>query len=122
VPEAAYERLARRYGHAAHEVLAVAAERGELAQPIVAGGPPDLLAEAAYGARREQAISVGDALLRRTRIALQAAGAVADPQGSTARRVATAMAPALGWDESEAEAQARAFLDEAGAEGIVTNP
>jgi glycerol-3-phosphate dehydrogenase len=122
VPEQAYERLARRYGHAAHEVLAVAAERGELAQPIVAGGPPDLLAEAAYAARREQAISVGDALLRRTRIALQAAGAVADPEGATARRVAAAMVPALGWDESEAEAQARAFLDEAGAEGIVTSP
>jgi glycerol-3-phosphate dehydrogenase len=122
VPETAYERLARRYGHAAHEVLAVAAERGELAQPIVAGGPPDLLAEAAYAARREQAISVGDALLRRTRIALQAAGAVADPEGATARRVAAAMAPALGWDESEAQAQARAFLDEAGAEGIVTSP
>jgi glycerol-3-phosphate dehydrogenase len=122
VPEAAYERLARRYGHAAHEVLAVAAERGELAQPIVAGGPPDLLAEAAYAARREQAISVGDALLRRTRIALQAARVVADPEGASARRVAVAMAPALGWDESEAEAQARAFLDEAGAEGIVTNP
>jgi glycerol-3-phosphate dehydrogenase len=122
VPEEAYERLARRYGHAAHEVLAVAAERGELAQPIVAGGPPDLLAEAAYAARREQAISVGDALLRRTRIALQAAGAVADPEGATARRVAAAMAPALGWDESEAETQARAFLDEAGAEGIVTSP
>jgi glycerol-3-phosphate dehydrogenase len=122
VPEEAYERLARRYGHAAHEVLAMAAERGELAQPIVAGGPPDLLAEAAYAARREQAISVGDALLRRTRIALQAAGAVADPEGATARRVAAAMAPALGWDESEAEAQALAFLDEAGAEGIVTSP
>jgi glycerol-3-phosphate dehydrogenase len=122
VPEEAYERLARRYGHAAHEVLAVAAERGELAQPIVAGGPPDLLAEAAHAARREQAISVGDALLRRTRIALQAAGAVADPDGATARRVAAAMAPALGWDESEAETQARAFLDEAGAEGIVTSP
>jgi glycerol-3-phosphate dehydrogenase len=122
VPEEAYERLARRYGHVAHEVLAVAAERGELAQPIVAGGPPDLLAEAAYAARREQAISVGDALLRRTRIALQAAGAVADPEGATARRVAAAMAPVLGWDESEAEAQARAFLDEAGAEGIVTSP
>jgi glycerol-3-phosphate dehydrogenase len=122
VPEEAYERLARRYGHAAHQVLAVAAERGELAQPIVAGGPPDLLAEAAYAARREQAISVGDALLRRTRIALQAAGAVADPEGATARRVAAAMAPALGWDESEAEAQALAFLDEACAEGIVTSP
>jgi glycerol-3-phosphate dehydrogenase len=100
----------------------VAAERGELAQPIVAGGPPDLLAEAAHAARREQAISVGDALLRRTRIGLQAAREVADAEGATARRVAAAMAPALDWDENEAEAQARAFLDEAGAEGIVTSP
>jgi glycerol-3-phosphate dehydrogenase len=122
VPDDAYERLAGRYGHAAHEVLAVAGERGELAQPIVAGGPPDLLAEATYAARREQAVGVGDALLRRTRIALQAARDVADPEGATARRVAAAMAPALGWDESEAEVQARAFLDEARAEGIVTSP
>jgi glycerol-3-phosphate dehydrogenase len=122
VPDDAYERLAGRYGHAAHEVLAVAGERGELAQPIVAGGPPDLLAEATYAARREQAVSVGDALLRRTRIALQAARDVADPEGATACRVAAAMAPALGWDESEAEVQARAFLDEARAEGIVTSP
>src|SRR5204863_404282 len=44
VPQEAYERLAGRYGHTAHEVLAVAAESGELAQPIVAGGPADLLA------------------------------------------------------------------------------
>jgi glycerol-3-phosphate dehydrogenase len=122
VPDDAYERLGGRYGHAAHEVLAVAGERGELAQPIVAGGPPDLLAEATYAARREQAVSVGDALLRRTRIALQAARHVAEPEGATARRVAAAMAPALGWDESEAEVQARAFLDEARAEGIVTSP
>jgi glycerol-3-phosphate dehydrogenase len=122
VPDEAYERLARRYGHAAHEVLAVAAERGELAQPIVAAGPPDLLAEAAYAARREQAATVGDALLRRARIALQAAREVADPEGATARRVAAAMAPELGWDEGDTEAAARAFLEEAGAEGIVTSP
>jgi glycerol-3-phosphate dehydrogenase len=122
VPEEAYERLARRYGHAAHDVLALASERGELAQPIVASGPPDLLAEAAYAARREQATTVGDALLRRTRVALQAARAVVDRDGTTARRVGAAMAPELGWDEREAEAAARAFLDEAGAEGIVISP
>ena len=118
VPEAAYERLAGRYGHAAHEVLAVAGESGELAQPIVAGGPADLLAEAVYAARREQAVSVGDALLRRTRTALLAARGAADPEGATARRVAVAMAAELGSDD--ADAQARAFLDEAAAEGIVT--
>jgi glycerol-3-phosphate dehydrogenase len=122
VPDAAYERLAGRYGHAANEVLALAAESGELAQPIVAGGPVDLLAEAVHAARREQALTVGDALLRRTRVALLAASSVADPDGATAQRVAVAMAAPLGWDEREARAAARAFLDEAGSEGIVTAP
>ena len=122
VPEEAYERLAGRYGHAAHEVLAVAAESGELAQPIVPGGPGDLLAEAVHAARREQALSVGDALLRRTRVALLAARGVADPGGATAQRVALAMSGALGWDGRGAQSAARAFLDEARAEGIVTGP
>jgi glycerol-3-phosphate dehydrogenase len=122
VPEEAYERLAGRYGHAAHEVLAVAAESGELAQPIVPRGPGDLLAEAVHAARREQAVTVGDALLRRTRVALLAAGGVADPAGATAQRVALAMSGALGWDGRSAQSAARAFLDEARAEGIVTGP
>ncbi len=52
VPEDAYERLAGRYGHRARDVLAVAAERGELAQPIVPGGPSELLAETVFAARR----------------------------------------------------------------------
>ena len=65
-------RSPSRYGHAAHDVLALAAERGELAQPIVAGSP-DLLAEVALAARREQARSIGDVLLRRTRLGLLAA-------------------------------------------------
>ncbi len=119
VPEDAYARLAGRYGHTARDVLAVAAERGELAQPIVEDAPPDLLAEVVHAARREQARSVGDALLRRTRLALLAARAVTDRDGTVARRVAKAMAPELGWDERREAAEARAFLDEAAAEGIV---
>src|SRR5205085_2106879 len=39
VPVSAYERLAGRYGHAAEGVLALAATRGELAEPIVDGLP-----------------------------------------------------------------------------------
>src|SRR5204862_3102232 len=58
VPEGAYEQLAGRYGHAAHDVLAIAAERGELAQPVVAGGPVDLLAEVVHAARHEQVRTV----------------------------------------------------------------
>jgi glycerol-3-phosphate dehydrogenase len=87
VPEESYAALAARYGYAAYEVLALAGrngdarqgraspgfgERGELAQPIVPG-LPDLLAEAALAARREQARSVADVLLRRTRLWLLAA-------------------------------------------------
>ena len=72
VPEESYAALAARYGYAAHEVLALAAERGELAQPIVAG-LPDLLAEVVLAARHEQARSIGDVLLRRTRLGLLAA-------------------------------------------------
>jgi glycerol-3-phosphate dehydrogenase len=119
VPEAAYARLAGRYGHAAHDVLAVAAERGELAQPVVASGPTDLLAEVVFAARREQARGVGDALLRRTRLGLLAAREVAEPSGETARRVARAMAPELGWDAARVGAEAEGFLGEAAAEGIV---
>ncbi len=117
VPDEAYERLAGRYGHVARDVLAVAAERGELAQPIVADGPTDLLAEAVYAARHEQARSVGDALLRRTRLGLLAARAVSDEV--LALRVARAMAHDLGWDEARSELEAQAFIKEAAEEGIV---
>jgi glycerol-3-phosphate dehydrogenase len=72
VPPESYAALAARYGHAAYDVLALARDRGELAQPII-GGLPDLLAEAALAARREQARSIGDVLLRRTRLGLLAA-------------------------------------------------
>jgi glycerol-3-phosphate dehydrogenase len=117
VRDDAYAMLAGRYGHQAHDVLAVASERGELAQPIVADGPPDLLAEAVYAARHEQARSVGDALLRRTRLGLLAAGDLTR-DGEAARRVAKAMAPELAWDDRRADAEAEAWLEEARAEGI----
>ncbi len=125
VPEGAYEQLAGRYGHSAHEVLAIAAERGELAQPVVPAvdgqvTPLDILAEVVHAARHEQARSVGDALLRRTRLGLTAARVVADPSGEPARRVAQAMAAELGWDDARVDEEAQAFLDEARIEGIVT--
>lgn len=122
VPEAAYAQLAGRYGHTAHDVLQIAATSGALAQPVVddgPGAPVDLLAEVVHAARHEQARSVGDALLRRTRLGLTAGRSVAASDGEIARRVATAMAPELGWDAARIEAEAQAFLVEAAAEGIV---
>jgi glycerol-3-phosphate dehydrogenase len=109
VPEEAYAQLAGRYGHAARDVLRVAGERPELAAPIQPG-MPDLLAEAAYAARHEQALTVGDVLLRRTRLALTAAREVS--AGDAPRRVAEA----LGLDADRAAAE---FLEEAASEGVV---
>jgi glycerol-3-phosphate dehydrogenase len=118
VAEEAYEQLAGRYGYAAHEVLRIAGERRELAEPVVAGRV-DLLAEAAYAARREQARTVGDVLLRRTRLGLTAARAVCADGAAAARRVAGAMAAERGWDDARCDAEAEAFVAEADAEGIV---
>jgi glycerol-3-phosphate dehydrogenase len=115
VPESAYAQLAGRYGHAAHEVLRVAGERPELAVPIQPG-MPDLLAEAAYAARHDQARTVGDVLLRRTRLALTAAREVCAPGAAAPRAVAEVLAAELGCD---AEREAAAFREEAAAEGVV---
>jgi glycerol-3-phosphate dehydrogenase len=114
VAEDAYDQLAGRYGYAAHEVLRLAAERPELAAPIQPGRP-DLLAEAAHAARREQARTVGDVLLRRTRLALTAGRAVCAPGSDVPEQVARA----LGWDGARVAAEAEAFRAEAAAEGVV---
>jgi len=114
VPEDSYRALAGRYGFAAHDVLRVAAERGELAQPIVPG-LPDLLAEAAFAARREQALTVGDVLLRRTRLGLLAARELDD---GPARRVAAALGAERRWDDARIDAEVERWRAEAAAEGL----
>ncbi|HEX6021264.1 MAG TPA: glycerol-3-phosphate dehydrogenase/oxidase [Solirubrobacter sp.] len=110
-------QLAGRYGHLAHDVLALAATRPHLAEPIVEGRP-DLLAEAAYAARREQARTVGDVLLRRTRLGLTAARDLLTSPDAI-RRVADAMGEELGWDEARRAREADAFRVEADQEGIL---
>ena len=117
VQEPAYVALAGRYGHAAEGVLAVAAERGELAAPIV-GDLPDLLAEAPFAVRHEQALTVGDVLLRRTRLGLLAAGELCAPGSPAAERVARAMAGELGWDGTRVALEVSRFHEEARAEGL----
>jgi glycerol-3-phosphate dehydrogenase len=120
VTEESRAALAGRYGHLAEHVLATASERGELAQPIVPG-LPDLLAEAPYAARHEQARTVGDVLLRRTRLGLLAARELCAPDGRAPLRVARSMAAELGWDEPRVEAEVERFRGEAVAEGLVVD-
>ena len=104
-----------RYGHAGRNVLALLVDRPELGAPIV-DGLPDMLAEVVVAARLEQARSVGDVLLRRTRLGLLAA-----PQLRTAESVgaiASTLGAELGWDEGRVAAEAAAWPEAAAAEGI----
>jgi glycerol-3-phosphate dehydrogenase len=117
----AYAALAGRYGYAASRVLELAAGSRELATPIVPG-LPDLLAEAPFAARNEQARSVGDVLLRRTRLGLLAARELCGADGAAPLRVAHAMADELGWDVARIALEVNRFADEAAAEGIVVAP
>jgi glycerol-3-phosphate dehydrogenase len=120
VPEDAYPMLAGRYGHKAEGVLRTAAAAPGLAAPIV-DGRPDLVAEAAFAARHEQARTVGDVLLRRTRLGLLAARELTGPGAAGPRRVAEAMAPVLGWGTARVDAEVARFAVEADAEGLVVS-
>ena len=121
VPEDAYPMLAGRYGYEAAGVLRTAAATAGLAAPIV-DGRPDLVAEAAFAARHEQARTVGDVLLRRTRLGLLAARELTGPGAGGPRRVAEAMAPVLGWGAARIDAEVARFAAEADAEGLVVSP
>jgi glycerol-3-phosphate dehydrogenase len=115
LPEGASDQLAFRYGHAARNVLDVCDERPELAEPIVPGHP-DLMAEVVVAARHEQARSVADVLLRRTRLGLLAA-----PQLRTADSVipiARVLGEELGWTEKRIGAEAEAWPSVVEAEGL----
>ena len=117
VADGAYEGLAGRYGHAAEDVLALAAEDPALAVPVVEG-LPDLLAEVPFAARREQARTVGDVLLRRTRLAVLAGTEVCSAGSRIPRAVAETMGRELGWDDRRTGLELDRFSEEAAAEGI----
>ena len=109
--------LAGRYGHAAREVLELAAARDGLANRIVPD-LPDLVAEAPFAASHEQACTIGDVLLRRTRLGLLAAPDLVGEGATAPRAVAEAMAPELDWDEQRIERELSDWRELAAAEGI----
>jgi glycerol-3-phosphate dehydrogenase len=118
VDEESRKLLAGRYGYAARAVLALAEEREELRRRIVPD-LPDLLAEVVIAVRDEQAASVADVLLRRTRLGLLDARSLVGEDREPARAVAAAMAGELGWDQARVERELESWREIAAAEGIV---
>jgi glycerol-3-phosphate dehydrogenase len=115
VGEDSVHQLAFRYGHATRAVLDLAWKDPKLAARIVPGRP-DLLAEVAIAARREQARTVADVLLRRTRL-----GILAAPRLRTAadvRPVAEVLGHELGWSRRRVKQEAEAWPQAAAREGI----
>lgn len=120
VDDATRELFVLRYGSFATQVAMLARADERLAQRIVPD-LPDRLVEVAMAARSEQARSLGDVLLRRTRLGMLAArDLVATPTGPApaVRRVADVMAQELGWDEARRAAEVEAWGQVARAEGI----
>jgi glycerol-3-phosphate dehydrogenase len=115
LPEGAADQLAFRYGHAARAVLDLCEASPQLAQPLVPGHP-DLKAEVVVAARHEQARSVADVLLRRTRLGLVAASELRDD--ARVRAVAETLGAELGWSPSRVAEETEAWGPVAEAEGL----
>ncbi len=118
VDESSRAHLAGRYGYAAHEVMELAAADPALAQRL-SPDLPDLAAEAAFAARREQVGSLADVLLRRTRLGLLDARSLSAPGADGAVRAARAVAGELGWSDERVQSELTGWRTVAAAEGLV---
>lgn len=105
------EHLLNRYGTLADEVLAIIAERPELAASVP-GADDYLQAEIVYATTHEGALHLDDVLARRTRISIEAWD-----RGVSAAPVAAAlMAEVLGWDDEHERLEVATYLDRVNAE------
>jgi glycerol-3-phosphate dehydrogenase len=109
--------LAARYGHAAVDVLELARGAPELAERVTAD-LPDIVAEAVFAVRREQARSLADVLLRRTRLGLLDARALCADGADGPGLVARAMGAELGWDDTRLQNELEHWRETAQAEGL----
>jgi glycerol-3-phosphate dehydrogenase len=101
-----HAHLLGRYGTESSAVLALAEQRPELLEPVVAG-LPYVGAELIYAAREEMAQTLDDVLERRTRARIQRA----QPTIAAAHAAATLIAPEMGWNTDEASEQANRFIE-----------
>ena len=91
--ESALTYLEEIYGTDIQTILDLARQDKALAEPLNAQG--DILAQAVHAARNEMVYTLNDIVLRRTGIAT-----IGNPGEAILLRVAEAVGPDLGWDES----------------------
>jgi glycerol-3-phosphate dehydrogenase len=93
IPAGSLKRIASTYGTGYDQVLQMARDVPALGRPL--GRDCEVLgAEILYAARREMALKLGDALIRRTE-----AGTAGHPGADAVERAAAIMARAHDWDE-----------------------
>ena len=102
LPEEGVRRLVIHYGRAYRELLAVLIEQPILVAPL-SSTCQVLGAEIVHAARSEMAVTLADALIRRT-----GAGAGGHPGPEAARNAATIMAAELGWSSAQVERELQA--------------
>jgi glycerol-3-phosphate dehydrogenase len=120
--EGVVAHLAARYGFAAGEVIGLIRSEPSLGEPIVAD-MPDPLAEVLMAVRKEQAQSIGDVLLRRTRLGLVSARQLVATGGgeqpAAVERVCAVIGDELGWDQARRSRECAEWARVAAAEGIL---
>ncbi|MFZ9669701.1 MAG: glycerol-3-phosphate dehydrogenase/oxidase, partial [Solirubrobacterales bacterium] len=115
VSEESVSQLAFRYGHQARSILDLARDDPALAAPVVPGRP-DLMAEVTWAVDAQQARSLEDVFLRRTRLGLTAASDLAVP--GAASHVAELMGRKLGWGRRRTKAEEEAWLETVRRDGL----
>ena len=120
VPRSRSTALARRYGHAAEQVLAVAAERGELAAADPPRAPRPARRGGVRGAQRAGARPSATCCCAGRASGCWPAARLSRPSAEAPLRVARALGAELGWDERRDRGrEVRAVsTTEAAAEGI----
>jgi glycerol-3-phosphate dehydrogenase len=105
------EHLLARYGSLTEQVLALCAERPELARPLP-GAEDHLAAEVVYAATHEGARHLDDVLARRTRISIE----TFDRGVGAAPHAAALMGEVLGWSEEQVRREIAHYVTRVEAE------
>jgi glycerol-3-phosphate dehydrogenase len=98
------ERLLGRYGSRLHDLVALVAERPDMAEPVPGAGSY-LLAEAQYAVTHEGALHLDDVLTRRLHISIE----TPDHGVRAAESIAPLMGELLGWSDATVAAEVERY-------------